>query len=249
MHAFLDFLYRLIFGLAVGMALTPTRPVPSGFFRVHTYVLLGLAAAAVSIAVGFQFSWQPAVIAAVVSYAACLFWWIEKPVFGKCLLVATGMSAVYGLWHVLPVRSGDVTVWWGWWLLDALTSGLLLGAALSSMFLGHWYLNTPSMEIEPLRRLLRLMFAGLFLRTLVAGFGLDQFLGVTASVEGLAGAFLILRWSAGLLGTGVAGILAWKTLDIPNTQSATGILYVCVITTFLGELAAVLLSRETGIPL
>ena len=36
--------------------------------------------------------------------------------------------------------------------------------------------------------------------------------------------------------------MSWQTLKIPNTQSATGILYVAVITTFLGELTAQLLS-------
>jgi hypothetical protein len=36
--------------------------------------------------------------------------------------------------------------------------------------------------------------------------------------------------------------MAWQTLKIPNTQSATGILYVAVIAVFLGELTAQLLS-------
>ena len=36
--------------------------------------------------------------------------------------------------------------------------------------------------------------------------------------------------------------MSWQTLKIPNTQSATGILYVAVITTFLGELTSLLLS-------
>jgi hypothetical protein len=43
--------------------------------------------------------------------------------------------------------------------------------------------------------------------------------------------------------------MAWKTLKIPNTQSATGILYVGVIGTFLGELTAMLLHLDTIYPL
>ena len=36
--------------------------------------------------------------------------------------------------------------------------------------------------------------------------------------------------------------LSRKTLDIPNTQSATGILYVACLAAILGELTAQLLS-------
>jgi len=38
------------------------------------------------------------------------------------------------------------------------------------------------------------------------------------------------------------GILTWQTLKIPNTQSATGILYAGVIVTFIGELTSQLLA-------
>ena len=43
--------------------------------------------------------------------------------------------------------------------------------------------------------------------------------------------------------------MTWKTLKIPNTQSATGILYVAVIAVFLGELTSQLLSARTAFPL
>jgi hypothetical protein len=41
-------------------------------------------------------------------------------------------------------------------------------------------------------------------------------------------------------------VMTWQTLKIPNTQSATGILYVGVIVTFLGELLALLLTTQSG---
>jgi hypothetical protein len=61
--------------------------------------------------------------------------------------------------------------------------------------------------------------------------------------------FVALRWSFGLLG--VFGLLwmARETLKIPNTQSATGILYVAVIGVFVGELTSALLSTESTFPL
>ena len=41
--------------------------------------------------------------------------------------------------------------------------------------------------------------------------------------------------------------MAWRTLEIPNTQSATGILYVAVIGVFIGELTGLLLSAESAL--
>ena len=61
--------------------------------------------------------------------------------------------------------------------------------------------------------------------------------------------FLLLRWSFGLVGVAVLAWMAWQTLKIPNTQSATGILYVAVIGTFVGETMALLLSAESLFPL
>ena len=42
--------------------------------------------------------------------------------------------------------------------------------------------------------------------------------------------------------------MTWKTLAIPNTQSATGILYVGIIAAFLGELTSQLRSAGTVFP-
>ena len=48
--------------------------------------------------------------------------------------------------------------------MDIVVGGLLLGVILTAMFLGHWYLNTPTMDLLPLRRLMLLMFLAVALR-------------------------------------------------------------------------------------
>ena len=50
--------------------------------------------------------------------------------------------------------------------------------------------------------------------------------------------FFMLRWLSGLIGALGLSWMTWQTLKIPNTQSATGILYVAVSSTILGELDA-----------
>jgi hypothetical protein len=61
--------------------------------------------------------------------------------------------------------------------------------------------------------------------------------------------FLSLRWLSGIVGAAAVAALTWQTLKIPNTQSATGMLYVGVIVTFVGELTSQLLSAESLFPL
>lgn len=120
----------------------------------------------------------------------------------------------------------------------------MLGTTLAAMLLGHWYLNAPGMQLAPLRRLLVVLAAALAFRAATSAWGLAwhiEALGVPEFREGL---LMALRWVAGLGGAAVLTCLAWQTLRIPNTQSATGILYVAVLATFLGELTAQLLSLQ-----
>jgi hypothetical protein len=116
------------------------------------------------------------------------------------------------------------------------------------MFLGHWYLNSPTMELGPLRRLLKLMAVSLVLRVTASAAGLVA-IALSGEYSLLNVPLVALRWLAGLVA--MAGVIwmAWQTLKIPNTQSATGILYVGVILSFLGELVALLLSHDSRFPI
>ncbi|MFV2071017.1 MAG: hypothetical protein ACC645_28955, partial [Pirellulales bacterium] len=129
------------------------------------------------------------------------------------------------------------------------TAGLLLGSSLAAMFLGHWYLNSPTMQLDPLRRLIGLLAVALVMRGLACGIGLGLQISMTGSLPLNTTMLLLLRWTAGLLGVGGLAWMAWQTLKVPNTQSATGILYVAVVGTFTGELASELLSFSSPFPL
>jgi hypothetical protein len=246
-----QFLFRLTFGLALSMAITSPRKVTSGYFRNHLYVLLGLnvLAALVALADRERFQLWPPLVGAALSYAGAVAWLYEKRRAGSVFLVLIAILGLVGAWLAQrPFESAaeltttaQVLSW-----LDAPTSGLLLGSTIAAMFLGHWYLNTPTMEIAPLERLIQLMAAAVIARGIVCGMGLA--LAINGSTT-LQPAFLALRWLSGLLGAIALAVMAWKTLKIPNTQSATGILYVGVIAVFLGELMSQLLSARTQFPL
>jgi len=69
--------------------------------------------------------------------------------------------------------------------------------------------------------------------------------GVSAVPTGLA--LLWLRWLAGLIGLPILLLMSRLTLEIPNTQSATGILYVACLAVILGELTAQLLGMTAKV--
>jgi hypothetical protein len=133
--------------------------------------------------------------------------------------------------------------------IAVITSGMLLGITTTSMLLGHWYLNAPGMELAPLRRLLNAAMMCVGLQALVCGTGLVAESKLQSDMPFSWLLFVVLRWSFGLFGVLLLVWMARETLKIPNTQSATGILYVAVIGVFVGELAAALLSSESMFPL
>jgi hypothetical protein len=249
MEILAQFLLRLAFGLAFGMAITSPQKVSSGFFRNHLYVTLGLATlAAILLNSPYRVVRGLALAAILLSWLGAALYFAEAKRAGRimlwiitiCLLSAAILGQrTYGLPDLFLVLRSVAVV----------TSGLVLGLTLAAMLLGHWYLNTPGMELAPLYKLLHAAMIAVCLQALVSAAGLAGELSSLSDPSLSWLLFVVLRWTFGLLG--VAGLLwmARQTLKIPNTQSATGILYVAVIGVFVGELTAALLSSESMFPL
>jgi hypothetical protein len=230
--------------------------VTAGFFRVHLWVLMGLA----TFAGLATFSRWPSyshpswtfglmIAAAVASYVGAVVWMYDARRAGKVLLAAvTALFLAAGLtsqWQTSPGSSART-------LADPLAfvaGALVLGSFMAAMLLGHWYLNHPGMKLEPLRRLIGLCCLALLLRAALGAAAL-VYLARVGDLPGstIGWSFLAFRWLAGLIGPAVMAWLTWETLKIPNTQSATGILYAAITLTFLGELTAQLLSRGLPVP-
>ena len=244
MTILVQFVLRLAFGLAAGMALTSPREVNSGFYRNQSYVLLGLCSlAAMASHYADGLSLWPPIAAAVLCYVCAVTWLYEKSAAGRVLLVIIAALTLSGAF----LASGPVTSALLW--LDPLVGGLVLGVTMAAMLLGHWYLNSPTMKIGPLMRLVNVMTVLLVARALLSGVALGMWLSGDVGPEEADLLFVLLRWLAGIVGPLALTWMARKTLEIPNTQSATGILYVAVIGTFVGELTGQLLSLEAGFPL
>ncbi len=249
MQLLAQFLLRLAFGLAVGMVITSSQQVTSGFFRNHLYVTLGLStlAALVLVKTSPTVMWL-AISAAILSYMGSAAWLYEANRFGKLMLwlIAACCITAAVLGGSIGESFGQV-LWW--YSVSVVTSGLVLGLTFASMLLGHWYLNAPGMELAPLRRLLTAAAAAVAAQSLVVGAGLAAEISMRPTVTASFLLFVLLRWSFGLCGVLALLWMARHTLEIPNTQSATGILYVAVLGVFIGELTGLLLSAESMYPL
>jgi len=254
-----EFLFRLTFGVATAMCLTPSKWVTSGFYRVHLWMLLGIQ----TLAALALYSAQPettqlvginrpqfwlAVAAAIGSYVGAVIWMYERRLIGKIAIAIVAACALAGC--MLPVVAiGDKPI--AMQLADRISGSLLLGLVTTAMLLGHWYLNTPTMRLEPLKRLIVLLGVAVLLRAAVCASGAWLEIAALASSAGLPPSwslFVTLRWLAGIAGVLAMAAMTWQTLKIPNTQSATGILYAGVILAFIGELTSQLLSAAAQYP-
>ena len=245
MSLLVDFLCRFGWGLSVALVLTPSSLVPAGFFRVNMLVVLGLATFAALLCGQAlpAYAWLLPAAAAVTAWMASIVWFAERtrPGIVLCVITALLLAAATAVVQV----AADGTLTGGWPHVGvALLSGLVTGLTVHAMLLGHWYLNAPGMRVDVLRRMIDIALAAWAVQLVVAT---AAALPAGALAAGTAGgpttmALVSLRWLAGLAGLPVLLWLSRKTLEIPNTQSATGILYVACLAAILGELTAQLLS-------
>lgn len=264
MNLLVDFLCRFSFGLAVGLYITPATLVPSGFFRVNMLVLLGLTtfAALLSSTLGLYTNTWLLSVAALVAWIGSILWYADRrwPGLVCCGGAATFCAAATAITGESAIAQVGVRI----------LSGCLIGLTVNAMLLGHWYLNAPGMRVDILRRSIdQTLFVWSLLMVLVLAMIIWQFVSmgdpgasvftniqraVTVATAGVDGtldstglALFWLRWLAGLIGLPVLLLMSRMTLDIPNTQSATGILYVACLAVILGELTAQLLGMTVRI--
>ena len=236
MRLLVDFLCRFGWGMAAALAITPATLVPAGFFRVNLLVVLGLASVAAFLARAEVPgpAWLLAAGAAVVAWIGSIAWFGERTQAGMTLCRVT--AALLAAATVLVSTPAGATAAAG-----ALVSGLVVGLTVHAMLLGHWYLNAPGMSVAALRRMIDWALAAWGVQLVLSLAAIAVAPAALRASGGTATALLSLRWLAGLVGLPVLLVMSRKTLDIPNTQSATGILYVACLAAILGELTAQLL--------
>jgi hypothetical protein len=234
----------------------PRSRVTSGFFRIQMLVVLGLSVLAALTLGRFTgrsgaaaLGWIPlglCLAAGAAAFLGSVLWTLERRAAGTVLAFGIAGLSLAALYWV--TREGDAGMTTAWFRPAAeLSSALLLGSAVTGMLLGHWYLTAPTMSIAPLHNVTVLygMAAVLRLAACAVGTALawSRLNGTTHAV------WLSLRIIAGVLGPLATAAMTLRILRFRNTQAATGVLFVGVILTFLGEMTAALLYEDVGMPL
>ena len=143
---------------------------------------------------------------------------------------------------------------------NLIASGLLLGWSLTTMLLGHWYLVVPNLTFRHLIVFCWVLLGVVILRcgidlwTLVVAYRVDPFTEphpwrLLVDLNGGQGMFF---WFRTLWGLAIPLLLALMSLHCARTrsnQSATGILYVLVVGSLIGEITALYITVTTGVPI
>jgi hypothetical protein len=189
-------------------------PVGAGHFKVVWLVCTGLGMLAGA-------WYRPALLAAAASLAAF------ASIYVRADLVVGALAALGSV--VLLARVSALGV--------VLAGALLLGAVTNAMLLGHWHLNQPKLPTDPLRWLVRALWAGLAVFVAVVGLMAYGSSGARLTGGVTAVAFAVF--------TGVLTGMVTSLVKSRSIMSATGILYLeillCFVAVFTGVLGA--LSR------
>jgi hypothetical protein len=134
--------------------------------------------------------------------------------------------------------------------LATLAGALALGAALTGLSLGHWYLVSPTLSVQPLIRVTFLCLGAILaqlilLPLLIYGPGSSQ--QGTSELLTDDALFLGVRIIFGLLVPLIATLMTWRTARIRSLDSATGLLYIVAALILAGEIAARTLFFMTGV--
>lgn len=242
-HAVAHFAIRLICGIAIVLCAMPRRAVPAAFFRIMLLVVLGLAVLFTVSAPGGQSFWWGVALAAV-AFAGSVFWLLERRLAGVGALAIVLLLSL-GQLVAMALRAEPPPAGWVLLIFD-LGAAATLGSAFTGMLLGHRYLTAPGMPLTPLMWVNGALGVSAILRfvlsaaALIAGFG--------ALSQSIYWAWLGLRWLAGVLGPMAVCVMVHRILRYRNTQAATGVLFVGVILTFIGELTGDLLLQALHKP-
>ncbi len=228
-----EFLLRLSFGLAAGMAIVPPRLVTSGYYRNHLYVTLGLSAARAGAAESRGGARGVLVggggVGAQLRRVGLLA--LRETAHGRHV---AGRGSAGGdhrplpdQWIVEPgtcrkCRSSRITVGIARCLADATVDHVWLAAGHDD---GRDVAGARGISTPPGWRL-RVAAAthrdggGCRACRRLSAASVSRSRRRTPRLSTQDWLFLLLRWSFGLVGVVILIVLTWKTLEIPNTQSA-----------------------------
>lgn len=162
---------------------------------------------------------------------------------------AAGIAAIATLLAFSLQYRGDFLG--GWVAPFSLFAGALsLGAVMTGMLLGHWYLVSPTMAVAPLARIDAVFFWSLVAQAVLVVVDIGPW--VSSGATELWSKFAIFFWMRVLVGIGLPLVLAaatWQTCKLKAHMSSTGFLYVALACVLAGEIISRVIMFSTTVPL
>lgn len=270
MTVFFLFLLALTVGCLTTQFWVPGADFGRGYFQLNALVVLGFLGLAMAVWIFYPLepfghlaelgsvSMLVAVVAVLVYYGtiwreawAASHWPAAMALVAASIAFLTAGHALVSSPTPLPHRDLLLTV-------NLVTSALLLGWSLMTMLLGHWYLVVPGLRFKHLVMFCQVLLGVVLARILAVALSLVLAASVDPLVEphplrilvGLSGHGMFF-WFRLMWGLAIPLLLAFMSLSCARqraNQSATGILYVLVMGSLIGEITALYLTLITGVP-
>jgi hypothetical protein len=259
---------QIAVGGVAGLAVPPFTSIDRGFYRSSAGLFLAFAglflAGKIALLVrgdAAAGAWPEVAVWALFTGALALYTaslWGDSNArrarsFAAALLLGVAALTVSALRFRLGPALGPGTLIYP---LAFLASALALGAVVTGMLLGHWYLIDIGLSIEPLERVYRFFLGALLAQVAIGVLGV-LLLAATTNDGGAAAASLwrdqrALLLTRVVLGPVAALGVAWlihRTLRIPQTMAATGLFYIAILAVLVGEMLGRLILLRTSLPL
>jgi hypothetical protein len=201
---------------------------------------------------------QPALRLAALFMVLFLLYLVAVYLRPPVLHVIIGLVATSaGLASVIASAYAFPTPVWGPYGTAAsfLLSAVTIGTVTTAMLLGHWYLVVPNLSTKPLFILLGLLAAGFLLQAGLAVAALLLLGGHSdfpATHDVVSGGYSLTFWmhiAAGIVLPLIITALALQSTRMRSLMSATGLLYVAVVLTLVGQVTGKVIFYSGNLPL
>jgi hypothetical protein len=164
---------------------------------------------------------------------------------------AAGLAAVISSANAFP------TPVWGSYgtAVSFILSAITIGTVTTAMLLGHWYLVVPNLSTKPLFILLGILAAGFLLQAALAAAALVVLGGHSdfpTIHDVVYGGYSLTFWmhiAAGIALPLIITALALQSTRMRSLMSATGLLYVAVVLTLVGQVTGKVIFYSANLPL
>jgi hypothetical protein len=243
------FLISLALGVGFFSFLANTKETGAGFLRVAVGLCGGSALLSLILHLTYGSVTDPQSIGYVTSLICFVliyqFHKDEKSVFMWLLYAIHNVSLFFTLAFLMNFNTVQ--------FIFGLSSVILLGSVTYAMVMGHWYLVTPRLSEQPLKKALYFSWAILlvkvpwsFLEVTEAGamFEVGTRLGGGYAFNWM---LVLMRSSFGYLTLAGMSYFAYRLVAMRSIQSATGMLYAMTFLVFVGELISSFMFFQYGV--